>query len=184
MMSYVGASTTYTLLGKNVITVTESPMTCKNGKSTSVTTEITGDLYVLSKNRTNFSGNKWQTRMNELDCDKGDERGHVLASVFGGPAEMWNLVPQYSSVNRKLHKENSVLNRWYEFEYFTRTQLKTNNSVKFTIKIEYASQNGCRPIGFEINAEAKGTSGFYANFENGPFETFAVSSSGKPSKKT
>nr|BAH72309.1 ACYPI003450 [Acyrthosiphon pisum] len=48
----VGASTKYTLLGKNQIEVTESMVTCKNGKSVSVTTGVKGELYALSTTRT------------------------------------------------------------------------------------------------------------------------------------
>lgn len=183
---YVGASTTYTLLDKNVIKVTESTVTCKSGKSTSVTSEVTGDLYVLSTTRTSFSGDRWKNRMAELDRETDDEQGHVVASVFGGPIETWNLVPQHRSINRKINVQNSILNRWDEFEKWTRERLKNTNGtpVKFTIKVKYASPNGCRPVGFEIDATAKDSTGFMAKFDNGPYGSFAVSSKPlKPSKR-
>ncbi|XP_060833578.1 LOW QUALITY PROTEIN: uncharacterized protein LOC132917064 [Rhopalosiphum padi] len=182
----VGASTKYTLLGTNKIEVSESSVTCKNGKSTSVTTGVKGELYTLSSTRTNFSGDKWKKRMAELDRESDDEQGHVVASVFGGPVETWNLVPQHRSVNRKINAQSSLLNRWDEFEKWTREQLGKKNGapVKFTIKIKYATKNGCRPIGFEIDASSKAGPGFEANFDNGPYGSFAVTSSGsRPTKK-
>ncbi|XP_060866875.1 uncharacterized protein LOC132942477 [Metopolophium dirhodum] len=180
----VGASTKYTLLGKNQIEVTESMVTCKNGKSVSVTTGVKGELYALSTTRTSFSGDKWKRRMAELDRESDDEQGHVVASVFGGPVETWNLVPQHRSVNRKINAQSSLLNRWDEFEKWTREQLGKKNGapVKFTIKIKYAASNGCRPIGFEIDATSKAGPGFQGRFDNGPYGTFAVASK-KPSKK-
>ncbi|KAL4121120.1 hypothetical protein QTP88_013687 [Uroleucon formosanum] len=180
----VGASTKYTLLGKNQIEVTESMMKCKNGKSTSVTTGVKGELYTLSTTRTNFSGDKWKKRMAELDRESDDEQGHVVASVFGGPVETWNLVPQHRSVNRKINAQSSLLNRWDEFEKWTREQLGKKNGapVKFTIKIKYAANNGCRPIGFEIDATSKVGPGFQGRFDNGPYGSFAVTSN-KSKKK-
>ncbi|NP_001156140.1 uncharacterized protein LOC100162290 precursor [Acyrthosiphon pisum] len=180
----VGASTKYTLLGKNQIEVTESMVTCKNGKSVSVTTGVKGELYALSTTRTSFSGDKWKRRMAELDRESDDEQGHVVASVFGGPVETWNLVPQHRSVNRKINAQSSLLNRWDEFEKWTREQLGKKNGapVKFTIKIKYATKNGCRPIGFEIDATSKAGPGFQGRFDNGPYGTFAIASN-KSSKK-
>lgn len=180
----VGASTKYTLLGKNQIEVTQSMMTCKNGNSASVTTSVKGELYTLSTTRTNFSGDKWKRRMAELDRESDDEQGHVVASVFGGPIETWNLVPQHRSVNRKINAQSSLLNRWDEFEKWTREQLGKKNGapVKFTIKIKYAANNGCRPIGFEIDATSKVGPGFQGRFDNGPYGSFAVASN-KSKKK-
>ncbi|KAE9526225.1 hypothetical protein AGLY_013856 [Aphis glycines] len=179
----VGASTKYTLLSKNKIEVSESRVTCKNGNSVSVTTGVKGELYELSSTRTNFSGDKWKRRMAELDREPDDEQGHVVASVFGGPIETWNLVPQHRSVNRKINAQSSLLNRWDEFEKWTREQLGKKNGapVKFAIKIKYATKNGCRPIGFEIDASSKAGPGFQGNFDNGPYGSFAVTS--RPRKK-
>lgn len=181
----VSASTKHTLLGKNAIEVTESLVKCKNGKSTSVTTAIKGELHVLSAMRTNFSGDKWRRRMAELDREPDDEQGHVVASVFGGPIETWNLVPQHRSVNRKINAQGSLLNRWDEFEKWTREQLSKKGAapVKFEIRVKYASGNGCRPVGFEIDASSKGHGpGFWAKFDNGPYGSFAVSSKPRPTK--
>lgn len=181
-----GASTKYTLLGKNKIEVTESRVTCKNGQSVSVTTGVQGELYALSSTRTSFSGDKWKRRMAELDRESDDEQGHVVASVFGGPVETWNLVPQHRSVNRKINAQSSLLNRWDEFEKWTREQLGKKNGapVKFTIKIKYASGNGCRPTGFEIDATSKAAPGFQGRFDNGPYGSFAVTSRPRKKQKT
>lgn len=171
--------TTHTLLNQNTITVTESTVTCKNDKPTTVTTKVTGELYILSSTRTNFSGDKWKKRMAELDRETDDERGHVVASAFGGPIESWNLVPQHKSVNRKINDQNSMLNRWEEFERWARDQLgkKNGSPVKFTINVFYAITNGCRPIAFKIEASSKAdTVGLLSEFDNGPHGSFAVSS--------
>lgn len=180
-----GASTSRTLIGKNAIQVTESSVRCKNGKSTTVTTEVSGDLYADSDKRTDFKGTKWTNRMVEMDRERDDERGHVVASVFGGPIEEWNMVPMHRSVNRRITAQSSLLNRWDEFEKWAREQVKKKNvPVRFTIRIRYGPQNGCRPIGFGISATAKGTSGFQASFDNGPYGSFAVSSQpSRPKKK-
>ncbi|XP_022180041.1 uncharacterized protein LOC111040427 [Myzus persicae] len=181
----VGASTKYTLLGKNQIEVTTSTVTCKNGNPVSVTSGVKGELYVLSTTRTNFSGDKWKRRMAELDRESDDEQGHVVASVFGGPVETWNLVPQHRSVNRKINAQSSLLNRWDEFEKWTREQLGKKNGapVKFSIKIKYAANNGCRPIGFEIDATSKAGPGFQGKFDNGPYGAFATASKKTTKKK-
>lgn len=178
MAVYAGAATQHTLLGKNVISVTESRVTCKNGKTASVTTGVTGELHALSTTRTNFSGDKWKRRMAELDREPDDEQGHVVASVFGGPIETWNLVPMHRSVNRKINAQSSLLNRWDEFEKWAREQLGKQNGapVRFTIKVKYAAQNGCRPTGFNIVASSKSGPGFTADFDNGPYGSFAMSS--------
>lgn len=172
----VGAVTqTYTLLNRNVVNVTEAQMTCMNGQTTTVTVGVTGELYELSTTRTNFSGDGWRRRMAELDRQTQDEQGHVVASMFGGPAVSWNLVPQHYSVNRPINAEGSILNRWVEFERWVQKQLANQGApVRFEIQVKYAAANGCRPIGFEIIAFSNSDPGFRAEFDNGPYSTFAV----------
>lgn len=185
VMAASASTAKHTLLGKNAIEVTESRVTCKNGKSASVTTAVKGELHALSGTRTNFSGDKWRRRMAELDREPDDEQGHVVASAFGGPIETWNLVPQHRSVNRKINAQGSLLNRWDEFEKWAREQLGKRDAapVKFEIRIKYAAGNGCRPIGFEIDASSKARGpGFTAKFDNGPYGSFAVSSKPRPTK--
>lgn len=180
------ASTTHTLLGRNVVTVTESRMTCMNGQSTSVTTGVRGELHVLSTVRTDFKGDRWNRRMTELDRVPDDERGHVVASVFGGPVAEWNLVPQHRSINRRINAQGSLLNRWDEFEKWAREQLGKQNGapVRFEIKVRYAAKNGCRPIGFDVEASSRVGPGFSARFDNGPYGSFAASSNPSKSKPT
>ncbi|VVC41124.1 Hypothetical protein CINCED_3A012495 [Cinara cedri] len=186
-VSLASASTTtpYTLIGRNSVTVTESQATCKNGVSTTVTTAVKGELYVLNPpgTRTDFTGNQWKNRMTLLDREPDDEQGHVVASVFGGPIAQWNLVPQHRSVNRKIKVQSDLLNRWDEFEKWGRVELAKIGGapVKFNMIIKYAPANGCRPIGFVIHGTSPKSSGFDAEFVNGPNGTFAASS--VPSKR-
>jgi hypothetical protein len=95
------------------------------------------------------------------------------------------MVPMHRSVNRRITAQSSLLNRWDEFEKWSRDQVKKGNvPVRFTIRIRYGPLNGCRPIGFDISATAKGTSGFQGSFDNGPYGSFAVSSQpSRPKKK-
>ena len=50
--------------------------------------------------------------MIQLDKQPGDHKGHILASVFGGPAIIWNLAPQADNVNKRLNNKNSLLVGW------------------------------------------------------------------------
>lgn len=166
----------YTLLSLNEIEVTEFSAMCKNSKSAYVTWKVTGELHELSDDKTNFSGNEWKYRMSELDSEEDDEQGYVVGSVFGGLIESWNLVPQHLSVNR-----------WDEFEKWTREQLGKDNGspVEFTIWINYLTKTGCRPISFEIYASSEADKiGYQAKFDNGPFRSFAVDRNSSKSGKT
>ena len=54
-----------------------------------------------SPRRTNFS-QSYDNRMRKMQKKPGDEKGHILASQFGGPAQLFNLMPQYAGQNRNL----------------------------------------------------------------------------------
>ena len=49
--------------------------------------------------RTKFDRAVFYRRMRELDARPGDQRGHLIASSLGGPAEIWNLAPQTACLN-------------------------------------------------------------------------------------
>ncbi|XP_050421480.1 uncharacterized protein LOC126833929 [Adelges cooleyi] len=175
--------TTVTLLNRNIVTYGQSNQVCKNGQSTTVTKEINAAIYVLSNTRTNFNGNRWNRRMEQLDRESKDEKGHIIASSFGGPAEEWNLVPQDISINRKINAQSSILNRWDEVEKWIRDQVKKNAvPVTYKISIVYSNQNGCRPTHFKISATNPRNQGIKGEFDNGPYGSFAISSNGSKNR--
>lgn len=116
------------------------------------------------------------------DGRKDDERGHLVASTIGGPSDdSWNIVPQQTSVNRKLTKESNLMARWDEFEKWMLLEISRKNTIQFTIKVNYDSASGCRPVSFEVDtySSAKSSTGFRGTFairRNDQFKTAVESS--------
>ncbi|XP_060535058.1 type VII secretion system protein EssD-like [Cylas formicarius] len=148
-----GAVTTYQLNGRNTATVTTGSHTCCNRQSTDVTLSVQATLFDKSNTRTDFKSSRFDTRMTQLDKRPGDEKGHILASVFGGPAEIWNLAPQADNVNKRLLKKNSILVGWYECEKWIQGNLENGAHlpVRAIMRLTYENNN-CRPTYWSIEA--------------------------------
>ncbi|KAF7283110.1 hypothetical protein GWI33_001303 [Rhynchophorus ferrugineus] len=146
-------------LGKNKATVTTGQHRCKNGRNSEVTLSVEAELHEKSNRRTNF-GRSFNKRMKELNSIKGDHKGHILASAFGGPAKNWNLAPQADNLNRKYRCRTSILNVWYDCEKWILDQLKNKVDLPISVKVtlDYEDKN-CRPTRWSIEARSKHRSG-------------------------
>jgi hypothetical protein len=88
--------------------------------------------------RTNFhhGSTAFANRMSELEyVDGKDDRGHLIASCLGGPAELWNLLPQAVNVNRG----NGNWGNWRTVENHIRNWLRQAacNFVEWNLEISY-----------------------------------------------
>jgi hypothetical protein len=161
-------------VSKGYVDVTFAQQECLKGNVESVPTKLVGVAYLKGLPRQSFNS---VTRFNKMDAVKDDERGHLVASTFGGPNDdRWNLVPQHISVNRKIANMSSIMARWDEFESYVTDQLKTDGTtVRFTIDVNYESK-GCRPISFAVNAKSSAIldTGYCGDFINNPYDRFSV----------
>lgn len=153
------SATMYDLGSGNVVHVTETQRTCGNGRSASVPSVFQGTLAKAFPGANQRFTSTVDGRMALMDREPEDERGHVLASQFGGPAAEWNLIPQWWSVNRKIRNEAAVLDRWIEWERWARYRLDHGaGPITFSIRIEYPGNKGCRPSSFRIEAQSRAIS--------------------------
>ncbi|XP_060535217.1 uncharacterized protein LOC132707390 [Cylas formicarius] len=146
------AQRTYQLNGRNRATVNTGFRRCCNGRVTEVTESVAATLYDKNRRRTNFGSSRFTRRMSELDKQPGDQKGHILASFAGGPAEIWNLAPQADNVNKRLLNRNSILAGWYECENWIKRELERgrNLPVRATMRLSYGAN--CRPTHWSIEA--------------------------------
>lgn len=85
------------------------------------------------------------TNMDDLargSAKAGDDRGHLIADLFGGDNSVANLVPMDSTVNRGSYKQ---------VEQIWKKALESGQSVSGRIKIRY-SDNSFRPDEFDISS--------------------------------
>ncbi|CAI6351126.1 unnamed protein product [Macrosiphum euphorbiae] len=181
------------LLGNGYVNVTMESRTCLNNKPLSVPVLLVGEASVAGAPRRNFSSDKRFLAMdgikNPTDKIDADERGHLVASTIGGPPDdTWNMVPQRTSVNRKISKESNLMGRWDEFEAWMVEEIKGKATVYFTIEVNYERASGCRPVSFKADgrSNAKPSTGYRAIFDNrpgGPFGAVAQTQKQMKDKK-
>lgn len=181
------------LLGNGYVDVTMESRTCLNNKPLSVPVRLVGEASVAGARRTSFNSDKRFLAMdgikNPKDKIDADERGHLVASTIGGPADdSWNMVPQRTSVNRKIAKESNLMGRWDEFEKWMVEEIGRSKTVYFTIEVNYERASGCRPVSFKVDgrSSAKPSTGYRGIFDNrpgGPFGTVAQTQKEMKNKK-
>ncbi len=71
---------------------------------------------------------------------KGDEGGHLIASIFDGSGNLDNLVPMRRNLNR---------GDWRSMENTWKSALKKGQKVQVEIKINYSGASQ-RPISFDV----------------------------------
>ena len=74
------------------------------------------------------------------DRKKGDEGGHLIASIFDGSGNLDNLVPMRRNLNR---------GDWRSMENTWKSALKKGQKVQVEIKINYSGASQ-RPISFDV----------------------------------
>ncbi|XP_030758119.1 uncharacterized protein LOC115883850 [Sitophilus oryzae] len=157
-------------LGRNSAVVNTGVHKCANGRNSEVTFSVDATLHAKSTTRTNFgNGKNVNNRMRELNSQRSDHKGHILASVFGGPAQIWNLAPQADNLNRKYRCRTSILNVWYDCEKWILNELnsKRNLPVRVKVRLSYKDRS-CRPTHWSIDARSRSGSGCQAlNIRNG-----------------
>jgi len=181
------------LLGSDNVNVTMELRKCLNKKPLSVPVKLVGKVSVAGVPRTSFRSFERFLAMdgikNPKDKIDADERGHLVASTVGGPPDdTWNMVPQRTSVNRKISKESNLLGRWDEFETWMVKEIEGKNTVYFTIDVIYEEDSGCRPVSFKVDgmSSAKPSTGYRGTFDNkpdGPFSTVALTKKQMKDKK-
>ena len=71
---------------------------------------------------------------------KGDEGGHLIASIFDGSGNLDHLVPMRRNLNR---------GDWRSMENTWKSALKKGQKVQVDIKINYSGASQ-RPISFDV----------------------------------
>jgi hypothetical protein len=77
----------------------------------------------------------------------GDHGGHLIAARFGGPSEVFNLVPQAQFINQSVYK--TLENEWD-------TLLRQGRRVDVRITTSYDSIGSLRPDGFLVEYSVDG----------------------------
>jgi len=119
-------------------------------------------LHYRRNNRVDFpdSGNTSTTYMrNNLNAFTTDERGHVVASMFSGPPELYNMFPQHRGLNRN-YRESHLLVDWYQTEIRMREFLENNRGyIRWEVALSYNDDNTGRPDSVVYDA-------IFYNFQN------------------
>lgn len=119
-------------------------------------------LHYRRNNRVDFpdSGNTSTQYMRDyLNALSEDERGHIVASMFTGPPQLYNLFPQHRGVNRN-YRESHILVDWYQTEIRMREFLDNNRGyVRWEVALSYDDLTTGRPTSLTYSAV------FY-NFQN------------------
>ena len=119
-------------------------------------------LHYQRNNRVDFpsSGNtSTQYMRDNLDGLAEDERGHVVASMFSGPPELYNMFPQHRGVNRN-YQESHILVDWYQTELRMREHLENNRGyVRWEVALSYDNLITGRPSSLTYSA-------IFYNFQN------------------
>ncbi|CAG2112679.1 unnamed protein product [Medioppia subpectinata] len=79
----------------------------------------------------------------------GDDCGHVVASVLGGPMKLYNLFPQNLSKNRGEFKSTVEAH----VQKFLQKFNKLNDYVDYEISLVYARPEDTRPTGLKFRAK-------------------------------
>ena len=119
-------------------------------------------LHYRANNRVDFpsSGNTSSQYMRDnLDGLAEDERGHIVASMFSGPPELYNLFPQHRGVNGN-YQESHILVDWYQTELRMRDHLSNNRGyVRWEVALSYDNLTTGRPSSLTYSA-------IFYNFQN------------------
>ncbi|CAF2869093.1 unnamed protein product [Rotaria sp. Silwood2] len=106
-------------------------------------------------NRVNFpsSGStSTQYMRTNLNALSGDERGHIVASVFNGPPAAYNMFPEHRSLNRN-YRASHILIDWFEAEGRIRQHLQNNiGDVQWEVALSYDDLNTGRPTSVSFAA--------------------------------
>ncbi|UJR08796.1 hypothetical protein I4U23_013052 [Adineta vaga] len=97
-------------------------------------------LHYRRNHRVNFpdSGNTSTDYMRQnMNGLVEDERDHIVASMFSGPPELYNMFPQHRSLNRN-YRQSHLLVDWYQTELRIREHLENNRgSVRWEVALSY-----------------------------------------------
>lgn len=118
-------------------------------------TEYASALFMPSDHRPNeqedfpSSGNTSTTYMrNNLNAQSGDERGHIIPNVLGGPPVSHNMAPQPASINRNVGRDPTNDN-WRKNEQEMTTYLRKGlGYVRYDVSMEYPTDNSGKPTSF------------------------------------
>lgn len=105
--------------------------------------------------------------MADMDAIGGDEKGHLIASSFGGLAQWWNLAPQSPWLNRNVGTR-SILWTWKEAETKTLEALRggKGRSARIRVDVKYdTSGQTCRPIAFRFQSQIRDNRGSVDSFD-------------------
>ena len=94
----------------------------------------------MLKNQTAKRNAYEQKVVGREDRKKGDEGGHLIASIFDGSGNLDNLVPMRRNLNR---------GDWRSMENTWKSALKKGQKVQVEIKINYSGASQ-RPISFDV----------------------------------
>ena len=118
------------------------------------------DHHPNERNDFPSTGNTSKSYMQQnLNAQSGDERGHLIPSVLGGPAVSHNMAPQPASVNRNVGRHPNNGN-WYKNEREMVSYLKAGNGfIRHEVQPTYADNNSGRPTSFKWVTAYYDTSG-------------------------
>lgn len=129
-------------------------------------TELMPDMEIVKKNFTATTDSLGRPVLNKVEdlkiCQgreslnvhkdtsylKNDDRGHVVADIFGGPASNENIIPQLDEINRS---------RMKKLENWVREQKESHpdSKVDYEMRVNYKDQ-GKRPSSFEPTVRIDG----------------------------
>ena len=108
--------------------------------------KVSGELHLNSADRNIY---QQQRAVGVKDGITGqDDGGHLIASMFDGPGEQINYVPQSAVQNR-------AGGDWYDLEQTWKKALGNNQKVEVDIQMVY-SEASKRPDGFIVNYSVDG----------------------------
>ncbi|WP_416768935.1 hemagglutinin repeat-containing protein [Pseudomonas sp. RHF3.3-3] len=115
--------------------------------------KVEADLTAMVKDR-----NKYQQCKAGKCGEEGDEGGHLIASILGGPGEKLNLVPMDGNLNKGV---------WKVMENVWSDAAKAGKSVNVKIEPIY-SGGGVRPDRFNVSYRIDGGRPVIVDFKNSP----------------
>ena len=104
--------------------------------------EVDANLTLNTKDRNTYQ----QCKTGKCGGKTDDDGGHLIASIFNGPGEKLNLIPQNSNLNR---------GAWKNMEKEWAKALKEGKEVKVNIKPVYTG-NSSRPDSFKVSYSIDG----------------------------
>ncbi|CAF1285358.1 unnamed protein product, partial [Didymodactylos carnosus] len=105
-------------------------------------------------NRVNFGGGNTSTEYmrQHMNALPGDERGHIVASVFSGPPQLYNMFPQHNSMNRNYHASHLLVD-WRETENRMQRHLANGGGdIVWNVGFSYDNLQTARPTSVTYSA--------------------------------